>query len=91
MVFFGNPIDYTVQHDNFKWMAFVYRKHRDSVDDQWHFSEKCSSWPTEEGTYTESQHPSLDPSERLCVECVRLETPREKIVVSLQSQNGLTP
>lgn len=48
----------------------LYRKDQFS---NWHFHEDCLSWPQTD--YVEVRAPILDEYERLCLECVKLESP----------------
>jgi len=59
-------------------MPFAYRKHIERIDNEWHFHPDCQLWP--QADYIEISSPPIHTSERLCMECVRLEStiPREK-------------
>jgi hypothetical protein len=50
----------------------LYRKDKDQPS-EWHFREECKGWPRE--NYVEVHAPILDECKRVCVECVRLESP----------------
>ena len=48
-----------------------YRKHK-SLDGEWHFQPDCPLWPQTD--YLETQTPPSDDGERLCMQCVSLES-----------------
>ena len=59
-------------------MIVVYRKRKDGS--RWHFHTACPGWP--ETNYIQVQFGQLPAGERVCEECVRLESqmfPRKKM------------
>jgi hypothetical protein len=64
----------------------LYRKHKDQ-DSVWHFHEGCRGWPRSD--YAEVHAPILDESERLCTECVKLESPIYNHISSKYFLQGL--
>jgi len=53
-------------------MALQYRRRKDGLDPDWHFSERCERWPKSD--YQDIGF--IDPTgpERVCRDCARLET-----------------
>ena len=50
----------------------VYRKHKNSSNDEWHFHTECSLWP--ESNFVQVRFVSRDEAERLCGNCMKLES-----------------
>jgi hypothetical protein len=52
-------------------VILFYRKHKNSMDDDWHFHTQCSRWPETDFVQTRVLEPGE--GERLCRECVKRE------------------
>ena len=63
-----------------------YRKDTAAVSD-WHFREDCPLWPAV--NYVELNAPILDECERICSECVKLESPIHDHIGSRYFLQGL--
>jgi hypothetical protein len=50
----------------------VYRKHKNSSNDEWHFHTECSLWP--ESNFVQVRFVSPGEAERLCGKCMKLES-----------------
>jgi hypothetical protein len=64
----------------------LYRKDGQEFSD-WHFREECPLWPRRD--YVEVQAPILNECERLCPECVKLESPLHNQIGSRRFLQGL--
>ena len=53
-------------------MAIVYRRLKDSLDPNWHFSQQCDTWP--QSDYQEIGFVDPRSDERICHDCARLES-----------------
>jgi hypothetical protein len=65
----------------------VYRKHKNSSNDEWHFHTECSLWP--ESNFVQVRFVNPGEAERLCGKCVKLES--AMFGSTEQSGNTLTP
>jgi len=54
-------------------MILVYRRHKNSTDEEWHFHTQCPHWPDTDFVQVRFLNPEASDSERLCKECVKLE------------------
>ena len=55
-------------------MILFYRRHKDSLDLEWHFHTQCSRWPETNFVQVRFIDPKAGESERLCRECIKLES-----------------
>jgi hypothetical protein len=53
-------------------MIVFYRKHKDSLDLEWHFQTQCLRWP--ETNFVQVSGLDANEQKRLCKECVKLES-----------------
>ena len=52
-------------------MILVYRKHKNSTDEDWHFNGQCPRWP--ETDFVQVRFLIPEENQRLCEECLKLE------------------
>jgi hypothetical protein len=55
-------------------MFSVYRKRKNSPNAQWHCNTQCPRWPEVDFIQVRFIDPKASQGERLCRECIRLET-----------------
>lgn len=53
-------------------MALVYRKLKNALDSDWHFSQQCDHWP--QSDYDEIEFVDPNSTERVCRDCARVES-----------------
>jgi hypothetical protein len=63
-------------------MTFAYRKHKNSLNGDWHFHLDCPLWP--EADYIQTSSPRIiEENGHLCRKCVKLESPNRQEQIDL--------
>ncbi len=66
----AKPLDWDSFSNTIVGMILIYRRYKDSLDQEWHFHTECSRWP--EVNFIEVRYVDVT-SDRLCQECANLE------------------